>query len=514
MRREGVSDVRSSPTHVSIAIVGAGFSGIGAAIRLKQAGFHDFVVLERAAQVGGVWRDNSYPGAACDVESHLYSFSFAPNPRWSHTFSRQPEILDYLQRCVRDFQLLPHLRFDHAVSETAWSEQNQHWKLETAAGPFTADVMIMSIGGLSEPAIPDLPGLAKFEGKVFHSARWEHGYDLAGKTVAVIGTGASAIQFVPEIQPTVKQLKLFQRTPAWVIPRMDHPISALEQRAFAKLPALQKLSRLGIYVRRELFVLGFRNPRVMQGLELLARLYLRRSVPDPVLREKLTPNFRIGCKRILISSDYLPALTQSNVDVVTDGIREVRERTIVTRDGVEHSVDAIIFGTGFHVTDIPFAHHVRGRAGATLHERWQGSPEAHRGTTVAGFPNLFLLLGPNTGLGHTSVIHMLESQLQIVIAGLRHLRDKKLQVFDAKPEAQARFTERLQNKMRGTVWTSGGCASWYLDEHGRNSTLWPTYTFSYRREARFIPSEYALEKRSAPTQQGRPVAASRVVAAE
>ncbi len=479
-------------THVQIAICGAGFSGICAAVRLRQGGFFDFVVLERAHEVGGTWRDNSYPGCACDVESHLYSFSFAPNPSWSRIFSPQAEILDYLRRCAADLGVLPHVRFGHEVSEAAWNETEQRWHIQTSQGEFTAEVLIGGMGALSEPLVPALPGLHVFKGKVFHSACWDHEYALEGKRVACIGTGASAIQFVPAIQPRVQKLSLFQRTPAWVMPRMDRAVPARTQALFRAAPFAQKLVRAGIYAQREAFVLGFRHPAIMRRLEKLLLRYLEKNVPDPVLRAKLTPHFRMGCKRILISNDYLPALNQANVAVVTDAISEVREHAIVTADGQEHEVDAIIFGTGFQVTDMPFAHRLRGRHGQTLYDAWQGSPKAHYGTTVAGFPNLFLLLGPNTGLGHTSVVLMIESQLELVLGALKHRRKHGYASIEPRADAQARYNEELARETHGTVWASGGCASWYIDKTGRNSTLWPRFTFSFRRRCRYRASEYVL----------------------
>ncbi len=497
--------------HVEIAICGTGFSGIGAAIRLRQAGFVDFVLLERADEVGGTWRDNSYPGCACDVESRLYSFSFAPNPHWSRAFSPQAEILEYLRRCAADYGLLPHVRFGQEVTDAAWNEHEQRWHIQTSKGELTAEVLIGGMGALSEPSTPALPGLASFKGKVFHSARWDHKYALEGKRVACIGTGASAIQFVPAIQPLVQKLSLFQRTPAWVMPRDDGPVSPRAKALFRALPLTQKLMRAATYARREALVLAFRHPAVMRRVERSLLRYLEDSVPDPVLRKKLTPTFRMGCKRVLISNEYLPALTQPNVDVVTSAIRELRAHAIITADGQEHEVDAIIFGTGFQVTEAPFAHHLRGRDGHTLHDVWQGSPKAHYGTTVAGFPNLFLMLGPNTGLGHTSVVLMIESQLQLVLAALKHRRKHGYATLEPRAEAQARYNRAIAQQTQGTVWTSGGCASWYIDQTGRNSTLWPSFTFSFRRRCRYRPAEYVLKPRAAQMShwQGRETVAQR-----
>jgi cation diffusion facilitator CzcD-associated flavoprotein CzcO len=496
--------VLASSTHTQIAIIGTGFSGLGAAIRLKQRGFEDFLLLERANEIGGVWRDHDYPGAACDVESHLYSFSFAPNPHWSHMFSRQGEILQYLRRCAHEHELYPKIRLRHEVKRADWDEAAQRWRLTTSHGPFSADVLIAGMGGLSEPSIPDIPGLDRFRGETFHSARWKHQYDLTGRRVAVVGTGASAIQFVPAIQPKVAQLTLFQRTPAWVVPRFDRAISELEQELYARAPWLQQLSRASIYARRELLVLGFRNPRLMKAIELLARAYLRMTVSDPALRAKLLPRFRLGCKRILISSEYLPALTKPNVEVVVEPIEQIHEDGIETRDGRLHPVDALIFGTGFQVADLPFARHVHGRGGKSLHEVWNGSLESLRASSVAGFPNLFLLLGPNSGVGHTSVLQILESQLELVVDAISRMGAGQFDVFEPRPEAQAAFMSKLQDKLDGTVWLEGGCASWYLDAKGRATTLWPSTTLAFARQAKFLPQEYLLTRRpSAPAPDAR-----------
>ncbi|MDB4968915.1 MAG: 4-hydroxyacetophenone monooxygenase [Myxococcales bacterium] len=485
--------VRSaSPAHTHVAIVGSGFAGLGAAIRLKQEGVEDFVIFERAADVGGVWRDNSYPGCACDVQSHLYSFSFAPNPNWTRSFSPQREIWDYLQDCARRFEILPHVRLEHAVLDARWDQPTGRWQLETSRGLFTADVLVAGAGGLSEPSIPQLPGFERFTGKSFHSARWDHDYDLKGRNVAVIGTGASAIQFVPAIQPEVAKLQVYQRTPPWIMPRNDRALGW--QRVYRALPAAQWLARAGIYAYRELTHLGFTRPKLGRLIQRLAERHLERSVPDPVLRAKLTPSYAIGCKRILLSDDYLPALTRPNVEVIGDGIREIRARSIVAGDGTERPVDTIIFGTGFHVADMPIAHHVRGRAGKTLAEVWQGSPQAHLGTTVAGFPNFFMLQGPNTGLGHTSVITMIESQIEHLLGALRFMRQRGAVTVEPRPEAQAAFVARVDARMQGTVWNTGGCSSWYVDKTGRNSTLWPGMTFTFKqRIEKFRPSEYAAE---------------------
>jgi cation diffusion facilitator CzcD-associated flavoprotein CzcO len=477
-----------------IAIIGSGFGGLGAAVRLKQQGIEDFVILERAGDLGGTWRDNTYPGCACDVQSHLYSFSFAPNPDWSRSFSPQPEIWAYLKRCARDFNLLPHLRFNHEVREAFWDNDAQRWIIETGGGVrLRASVLIMAAGALSEPSMPKLPGLEAFKGRVFHSARWDHEFKLEGSRVAVIGTGASAIQFVPEIQPLVEKLYLFQRTPPWIMPRRERSLSETKRRLFRRIPLLQRFMRLLIYLFRELFFLGFRHLWLASRIQRIALRHLEKAVPDPVLRAKLTPNYAIGCKRVLISNDYLPSITRPNVELVTEGISEVREHSIVSRDGIERNVDAIIMATGFHVTDPPMAKHVRGRHGLTLAEIWKGSPRAHLGTTIAGFPNLFVLLGPNTGLGHNSVVYMIEAQIEHVMNVLRYMRAKGVNAIEPRAEAQAAFVHEVEQRMKGTVWVEGGCASWYLDGTGRNSTIWPDFTWRFRnRVARMNAGDYLI----------------------
>ena len=483
--------------HVRMAIVGAGFSGLGLAIRLKQRGMSDFVLLERARDIGGTWRDNTYPGCACDVPSHLYSFSFAPNPNWTHHFSPQPEIWAYLRDCVRRFGLGPHIRFREEVRDATWDDVSKCWWITSSSGRFTADMLAMGNGPLSEPSLPAIPGIERFAGTLFHSARWDHGHDLTGERVAVIGSGASAIQFVPRIQPKVNQLTLFQRTPPWILPRDDHPISERRRALFRRLPPAQALERARIYVEREIGVLGLvYQPERVKSAERLSMKHLHRQVSDPALREKLTPRYTMGCKRILLSDDFYPAVTQTNVEVVTDRIREVRAASMVTEDGRERPVDTLILATGFHVTDMPAAAYVHGRGGQSLADAWRSDPRAYLGTTVAGFPNMFLMIGPNTGLGHSSMVYMIESQIAYILDCLRVMDRRGLRAVDVRPEAQAAFNDEIQRRMRGTVWTSG-CASWYLDAQGRNTTIWPGFTWEYRwRTRRFDAARYELIPRT------------------
>jgi cation diffusion facilitator CzcD-associated flavoprotein CzcO len=486
------------PTEIDIAIVGSGFSGLGMAIKLLEAGHEDFVVLERGDEVGGTWWFNTYPGCACDVPSHLYSFSFAPNPHWTRTYSKQGEIEAYLRRVARDFGVAPYVRTNTTVTGAEWDDDAARWTVETSRGSLQARVLISAAGALSDPKRPDIPGLDRFQGHSFHSAQWDHDYDVAGKRIAAIGTGASAIQFVPAIAPRVAQVHVFQRTAPWVFPHSDRPITDFERQLYRRFPAVQKLVRGGVYAGRELFVLGFaKDPRLMKVAEKIARKHMERQLSDPELREKVTPDYTIGCKRILPSNDWYPALARENVELVTDGIAEVREHSIVTDDGAEREVDAIIFGTGFHVADMPVARQVRGRAGATMDECWRGSPRAYLGTAVAGFPNLFLLLGPNTGLGHSSMVYMIESQVAYVVDALRAMDRDGTEVAEVRPETVEAYNRELDRRMESTVWTTG-CSSWYLDDTGRNATLWPDWTFRFRQRTRqFDPADYELRTRRA-----------------
>ncbi|HEY9437820.1 MAG TPA: NAD(P)/FAD-dependent oxidoreductase [Streptomyces sp.] len=482
--------------HVRVAVIGSGFGGLGAAVRLRREGITDFLVLERAGSVGGTWRDNTYPGCACDVPSHLYSFSFAPNPDWPRTFSGQEHIRAYLEHVADTFGLRPHIRLNHEVLMMRWDEDGLRWEIQCANGAaVTADAVVSATGPLSDPKVPDIPGLDGFPGTVFHSARWDHDYDLAGKRVAVIGTGASAIQIVPSIQPKVAKLTLFQRTPPWVMPRLDRAISGAERRLHRALPVTGTARRGLLWGIRELQVGAFtKHPDQLGLIERIGRANIARAIKDPALRARLTPSYRIGCKRILLSSTYYPALAQPNVDVVASGLREVRGSTVVAADGTESEADAIIFGTGFHVTDMPIAERVVGVGGITLAEAWKDGMQSLRGATAAGFPNWMTVIGPNTGLGNSSMILMIESQLNYMADYLRRLDALGGRAaLDARPTAVRAWNRRVQERMKRTVWSTGGCTSWYLDANGRNTTVWPGTTTEFRRATRTVnPAEYDI----------------------
>ncbi|MGW7355993.1 flavin-containing monooxygenase [Streptomyces sp. NPDC054802] len=500
--------------HVRVAVIGSGFGGLGAAVRLRREGITDFVVLERAASVGGTWRDNSYPGCACDVPSHLYSFSFAPNPDWPRTFSGQEHIRAYLEHVTDTFRLRPHLRLEHEVLMMRWNTDELRWEIETSQGTLTADVVVSATGPLSDPKMPDVPGLADFPGKVFHSARWDHDYDLTGKRVAMIGTGASAIQIVPSIQPRVDSLTLFQRTPPWVMPRMDRKISGAERWLHRQLPFTSAARRGLLWGIRELQVQAFtKRPNELGLVEQLAKANMRKAIKDPELRARLTPSYRIGCKRILLSSTYYPALAQPNVDVVASGLKEVRGSTLVAADGTETEVDAIIFGTGFHVTDMPIAERVVGAEGSTLAEAWKDGMESLRGATAAGFPNWMTIIGPNTGLGNSSMILMIESQLNYLADYMRQLNLLgEGTALTARPSSVHAWNRRVQERMKRTVWNTGGCTSWYLDASGRNTTIWPGTTTEFRNATRHVDlAEYEVIRAAAdrkPVAAGGPKATS------
>ena len=428
------------PAHVRVAIIGAGFGGIGAGIRLRQADRTDFVILERADAVGGTWRDNTYPGCTCDVPSHLYSFSFAPNPDWSHGFSRQPEIWAYLDAVTDRYGIRPYIRFGTELAEARWDRAGAQWQLRTSRGDMTADVVIAAAGPLSTPSLPDIPGLDTFPGPVFHSARWDHRADLAGKRVAVIGTGASAIQIVPAIQPVAGRLTLFQRTPAWVMPRRDRRITGAEKWLYRQVPLTGRMVRLGLHASRELLAVGFKP----------------------------------------------------NTELVAAGLAKVDGSTLTAQDGTPRDADVIIFATGFHVIDLPLARRITGAGGVTLAQTWGEDMRALRGTTIAGFPNLCLLIGPNTGLGHNSLIHIIEAQLGYALDYLDALDRLGAAALDASPQAEQRWCDDVQRRMASTVWATG-CMSWYLNSAGRNPTLWPGLVGGFRRATRRLDlAEYRV----------------------
>jgi cation diffusion facilitator CzcD-associated flavoprotein CzcO len=480
----------SPPERVTFVIIGAGFSGLGAAIRLLQAGHRDLVILERADDVGGTWRDNVYPGCRCDVQSNLYSYSFALKHDWSETYPSQPELWEYLRQIVARYDLNQYLRLRHEVTGARWDEASGRWRISTTAGDFEARYLIAGIGALAEPSVPDIPGIGTFSGTIMHSAQWNTAWQPQGRRVAVVGTGASAIQIVPSIQPAVEHLTLFQRTAPFVVPHNNHPVTARARALYRALPATQQASRYAVYWVRELLAFGFvRNPRILKRAEAVWRRHLESVITDPVMRAQLTPDYDLGCKRVLPSNDFYPALARPNVSLVTEKIIEFQADAVVTADGAEHPVDTVILATGFHVTDNPGFRKITGRDGRTIADAFG---QTYLGTVVPGFPNYFNLTGANTGLGHSSMLLMIESQLNLVADAIAQVEAAGGGPFEVRPEVAAAYNADLQRKLPGTVWGSG-CSSWYLDREGRNLTLWPGFTFEFRRRTRrFRPADYVI----------------------
>ena len=476
-----------------VAVIGAGFAGLGAAIRLRAAGLGEVTVYERASSLGGTWRDNEYPGCACDIPSQLYSFSFAPNPDWTRMYPAQAEIRAYLEKVADDFGLRDCLRFNAELVEAAFDEAAALWRLRFADGRSAeAEVLVGATGPLSKPAFPRIEGMERFEGVAFHSSRWRGDVDLAGRRVAVIGTGASAIQLVPRIAEAASRVTVYQRTPPWVLPHRDRPLAPWERRLYRALPLVQRLRRWLLYLRQELLVFGFLGGAgVQERFRRFALGQLERQVADPALRTALTPDYAPGCKRLLISNDWYPALQRPNVELVPEAVARLEGREVVTASGARRAADVVVFATGFAATDFVTPLRILGRGGRDLAATWKAGAATHLGIAVAGFPNFFLLVGPNTGLGHNSLVFMIEAQLRYLEGALRALRAPGARTLEVKPEAQARSYAEVQARMRKTVWASG-CRSWYLSADGRNDTLWPGSTIDYwRRTRRFDRENYA-----------------------
>lgn len=489
--------MNTAHTMLDTIILGGGFAGLGAAIKLREAGIENFLLLEKANELGGVWRENTYPGCACDVPSALYSYSFAPNPAWSRVFAGQVEIKRYLQDTAERQGVLPYVRFQHEALKAYWSDAESCWIIETNQGEFRARFAIMACGPMHEPVLPKVQGLGSFEGEIFHSSRWRHDIDLRGKRVAVIGTGASAIQFVPEIQPLVKHLSVFQRTPHWVLPKMDQTLPPLVQRLFKHLPLAQLAVRGAVFGIFETLNGGMQNIAAMKQFQRLALFNLRRTVKDPELRQRLTPNYVIGCKRVLQSNQWYPALVQKNVDVISSALAEVRGKTLIAADGSEHEVDVIILGTGFEVAEPPIAKRVFNRYGVSMADVWQGSPEGYLGTMVADCPNGFLMFGPNIAVSSSAFL-IIEAQLAYIVDAITQARAQGITSIETNPERMAEFNRRIQSALQNSVWNRGGCSSYFIDRNGRNSTAWPWTTLEMRRQlSRFNLDEYLINQQSA-----------------
>jgi cation diffusion facilitator CzcD-associated flavoprotein CzcO len=486
---------RTEPVPVSpdvdVLIIGSGFAGLCMAIKLLQAGESSFVLIEKDSDVGGTWRDNTYPGCGCDIPSHLYSFSFDLNEDWTRMYPSQPEIWEYLRTSAAKHGVVPHIRFNTEVREAVFDNRSNAWRVRMNTGEaITARVVVSGMGGLCRPAFPRIPGIERFQGPAFHSAEWDHAVDLRGKRVGVIGTGASAIQFVPRLAEQVARLHLFQRTPPWVLPKLDRPIRGWERFLFRYLPGYMRLFRAWLYWRQEALAIGYTiSPKVLKPVEKWARRHIARHIADPALRAKVTPTFSLGCKRTLISNEYYPALARSNVDVITDGVVEVRERSVITADGTERPVDALVFGTGFRTMDLLSPVTFVGRTGVPLDEMWEKeAPEAYYGVAVSGYPNLFFLIGPNSRVANNSIVFMIEAQVHYVLECLNRMRNGGPRTLEVRPEKQEQFNDALRKRLKRTVFVSG-CKSWYTDAEGRVPILWPSFSFHYWMRTRKVAWE-------------------------
>lgn len=470
-----------STRHVEVAIAGAGFGGLCMAVKLKLAGIDDFVILEKAGEVGGTWRDNTYPGAECDVQSHMYSYSFATKADWSKRYAAWDEIQAYILDVTNKYRLRPHCLFHQEVVSAVFNDSTARWAITTASGDVVhARHWVLASGPLHVPAFPDIKGLADFKGKVMHSAQWDHGYDLSGKTVVSLGSGGSAIQYVPEIAPKVQQLHVFQRTPAWVIPRDTRRYSALRKQLFAALPITRTLHRWRCYWTNESRVWPIFNPWMARIGGALIKKFIAHQVNDPALVKKLTPDYTLGCKRILISNKWYPTFNRANVELVTNGIQEIRAHSIVTQDGKERPMDCLILGTGFIVDPRIYMKNfeLRGLKGHTLQDDWKTSPSSYLGITTAHYPNMYQLVGPHTGLGHNSIIFMIEAQADYIVQCMRLIKVKGADYLDVKPTAMKHFLGEMTQSLKGTVWASG-CKSWYQTAEGINFAIWPDSTWKY-----------------------------------
>jgi len=485
---------KQAPLHLyDTIVVGAGISGIAAAHKMEQEGYINYIVLEKASRVGGTWRDNNYPGCGCDVPSALYSFSFSPSHKWSHLFAKQPEILSYLEEIVVKYNLSVKIEFNNELITAKWDEAKSIWNLETSKGLYQSKTVIFTTGPITEPSMPKLKGIETFKGEMFHSARWNHDYDLTGKRVAVIGTGASAIQFIPQIQPLVKELHIFQRTAPWILPKADMELNDVAKGIIAKFPVIQQTWRNCIAQILNGINFGLRNPKILEPVSFLSKQLLKLQIKDDKLRQNITPNFTIGCKRLLFANNYYPALQQKKVNLIPHGLTEIDENVVISANGENHEVDVIIWGTGFEVSHPPIGKRVYDKNGQVLADRWKGSsPEAYLGTSIENVPNAFLVLGPNI-LVYDSFIGIAEAQVGYIVDGLLKMRDQKLKRFEIKKNVLRYHNVRIQTHLKTTVFNAGGCKSYYLDENGRNFAAWPWSLTELRNQLKdFDLSKYEI----------------------
>jgi cation diffusion facilitator CzcD-associated flavoprotein CzcO len=484
-----------SAPDLDLAIVGAGIAGIGLGIRVRRRGDRSFAIFEAAAEIGGTWRDNTYPGVACDVPSHLYSYSFRPNPAWSRFYAPGAEIQRYLLDSVDAEGLRENIRLSTAVTAMTWDEDAGHWSLETSAGTVTARVLVMAAGRLSHPRLPAVPGIDTFSGPAFHSARWDHSVDLTGQRVAVVGSGASSVQIVPEVAAVASHVSVLQRSAPYVIPRDDPAYTEAELRLFERDPdELARVRSALFWKAEEAYAQRAAEPHALEAARSRALAHLAAQVADPELRAALTPDYEIGCKRVLISNDYYPALTQPHVTLESSALAAVEGSTLVMANGARHEADVVIFATGFHAAEQPYAPTVRGRHGRTLAEHWQGGMTAFASTAVSGFPNLFLINGPNAAVGHNSAIYMIETQIDYVLGALQHQDQSGQRVLEVTAEAEAAYVAMVDDLSASTVWMTGRCDSWYRDPRsGRLTLIWPDFAFAFRDlNGTFSPEPYAV----------------------
>jgi cation diffusion facilitator CzcD-associated flavoprotein CzcO len=482
-----------APHQRSVAIVGAGFGGVGAAVLLSRAGYRDVTVFERGERVGGVWNHNTYPGAACDVPSHLYEFSFAPNPHWSRRYAPQGEIQAYLEDVARRHGVLEKVRTNTEVTGASWQEHSGRWLLETSAGAHEADILVTACGQLSVPKMPKVPGLDSFAGPAFHTSQWRHDVDLSGKRVAVIGTGCSAIQVVPAIQPKVAALDVYQRSPGWTFPKMDFAYSERAQGLFERFPWLQRLDRMGVFAFMELGAAAMTGHRwLLKPFRAVARRQIKSAIADERLRAKVTPEDEIGCKRLMLTDEWYPTLTRPNVELITDPIAEITASGVRLLDGSERPADVLVLATGFKTHGFVAPMEITGAGGRTLAAEWEPAPYAYLGMSVPGFPNMFLLYGPNTNGGTGSVIYTIEAGMEHVIAALGALERSRTQRIEIRRQTAEAFNRELRQALAGSVWHTG-CTSWYVDENGNDPSQWPWLWSTYRRRvSRIEPGAYAL----------------------
>jgi cation diffusion facilitator CzcD-associated flavoprotein CzcO len=489
--KPGTAAASDAVRQVRVAVIGAGFSGLGLGMRMIQSGEEDFLIFERAEALGGTWRDNVYPGAECDIQTDLYSYSFAPNLNWSGTYAAHDEILAYLKTCSERFGVTPHIRFNHELKKATWDSDAQCWDLETAGGRYRASILVSGMGYLSEPKLPEIEGLESFAGTAMHTAKWDTGLDLKGKNVAVIGTGASAIQVIPEIQPVVGKLDVYQRTPPWIMGKHGKTLDGFEGWAMRNLPGYHRMKRDYHLWTAEMVVPQMARPSLSGMMRKIAQKHLDQGVTDPELKKKLQPDYMIGCRRILFSDTFYQSLHHENVELITDSIERIEPSGVVTADGKSRDADVLVLATGFQSSELPYGGGIVGTGGRPLAAAWREGQYAYLGATVEGFPNFFMLLGPNTTIAHTSITLMMEAQLNYVTDAISVMKKQGLASVDVKPEVVEAYNQKIQKSLSTTVWNAGGCQSYYLDSRGKNTTIWPhTTPYFHKLTRRFDVKNY------------------------